>query len=76
MNRQTKSRLEVAAIYLFLAVTIVIIVYPLLWTIGLSLNPGTSLYGANMIPETGRFVTMNGCFLIRVAIIYFGIKIR
>ncbi|WP_059105583.1 sugar ABC transporter permease [Shouchella shacheensis] len=51
MNRKTKSRLEVTGIYLFLAFMFVIIAYPLLWTIGLSLNPGTSLYGANMIPD-------------------------
>ncbi|MBP3950025.1 sugar ABC transporter permease [Bacillus suaedae] len=56
MTRKTKSNLEVIGIYAILAVMFVIIAYPLLWTIGLSLNPGTSLYGAKMIPENWSFV--------------------
>ncbi|WAA08681.1 sugar ABC transporter permease [Fervidibacillus albus] len=51
MSRKTKSRIEVTLIYLFLAFMAVVIFYPLLWTIGLSLNPGTSLYSSSMIPE-------------------------
>ncbi|GAA0314541.1 sugar ABC transporter permease [Bacillus carboniphilus] len=51
MNRKTRSKLEVTAIYLFLAAMAVVIAYPLLWTIGMSLNPGTSMYSASMIPE-------------------------
>lgn len=51
MNRKIKSKLEVLGIYAILGIMFVIIAYPLLWTFGLSLNPGTSLYGAKMIPE-------------------------
>ncbi|WAA13047.1 sugar ABC transporter permease [Fervidibacillus halotolerans] len=51
MSRKTKSRIEVTLIYLFLTFMAVVIFYPLLWTIGLSLNPGTSLYSSSMIPE-------------------------
>ncbi|HWO75064.1 MAG TPA: sugar ABC transporter permease [Bacillus sp. (in: firmicutes)] len=51
MNRKTKSKIEVAAIYIFLAIVAVVIAYPLLWTIGMSLNPGTSMYSASIIPE-------------------------
>ncbi|WP_243385579.1 sugar ABC transporter permease [Bacillus kexueae] len=51
MNVKLKSRLEVSFIYLFIAFMFVIIAYPLLWTIGMSLNPGTSLYSAKLIPE-------------------------
>lgn len=51
MNRKTKSKLEVTGIYLILAVVAVFIAYPLLWTIGMSLNPGTSMYSASIIPE-------------------------
>ena len=51
MNLKTKSKIEVSLIYLFLGFMFIIIAYPLLWTIGLSLNPGTSLYSASMIPE-------------------------
>lgn len=56
MTRKTKSNLEVIGIYAIIAVMFVIIAYPLLWTIGLSLNPGTSLYGAKMIPDNWSFV--------------------
>ncbi|MGN7284366.1 sugar ABC transporter permease [Shouchella rhizosphaerae] len=33
----------------------IVILYPLLWTFGLSLNPGSSLFGASMIPENWSF---------------------
>ncbi|WZY00243.1 sugar ABC transporter permease [Bacillus sp. FSL W7-1360] len=56
MKRKHKSALEVTFIYLFLIFMVVIIAYPLLWTFGLSLNPGTSLYGAGIIPENASFV--------------------
>ena len=51
MTRNTKSRIEVTLIYLFIAFMFVVIAYPLIWTVGLSLNPGTSLYSASIIPE-------------------------
>jgi arabinogalactan oligomer/maltooligosaccharide transport system permease protein len=51
MSRKTKSMIEVTLIYLFIALMFVIIAYPLLWTIGMSLNPGTSLYSATLIPK-------------------------
>ncbi|MBO8156240.1 MAG: sugar ABC transporter permease [Bacillaceae bacterium] len=51
MSRKTKSRLEVATIYLVIFVMFVIIFYPLLWTVGMSLNPGTSLYAAELFPD-------------------------
>ncbi|MCK0470286.1 sugar ABC transporter permease [Halalkalibacter sp. APA_J-10(15)] len=51
MSSKLKNRLELAGIYLIIITMFVVIGYPLLWTIGLSLNPGTSLYGASMIPE-------------------------
>lgn len=51
MNQKIKSRIEVALIYLFIAFMFVVIAYPLLWTISMSSNPGTSLYSASLIPE-------------------------
>ncbi|AST90564.1 sugar ABC transporter permease [Sutcliffiella cohnii] len=51
MSRKLKSRIEVSLIYLFIGFMAIIIAYPLLWTIGISLNPGTSLYSASIIPE-------------------------
>ncbi|TFD99271.1 sugar ABC transporter permease [Jeotgalibacillus salarius] len=56
MSKKLKSNLEVALIYLFLAFMAVIIGYPLLWTVGMSLNPGTSLYSAQLIPDNWSLV--------------------
>lgn len=56
MTRKTKSNLQVVGMYAFIGVVIVAILYPLLWTVGLSLNPGTSLYGSSMIPDNFSFV--------------------
>lgn len=51
MSRKMKSRLEVSAIYFVIFVMFVVIFYPLLWTVGMSLNPGKSLYSASLFPE-------------------------
>ncbi|WP_227395781.1 sugar ABC transporter permease [Jeotgalibacillus aurantiacus] len=56
MSKKAKSTLEVTLIYLFLAFMAVVIGYPLLWTVGMSLNPGTSLYSAQLIPENWSLV--------------------
>ncbi|SDC29937.1 carbohydrate ABC transporter membrane protein 2, CUT1 family [Pelagirhabdus alkalitolerans] len=56
MSYKTKNRLEIAAMYLVIAVMTVIIFYPLIWAFGMSLNPGTNLYGASIIPENASFV--------------------
>jgi arabinogalactan oligomer / maltooligosaccharide transport system permease protein len=56
MTKKTKNIVELTAIYAIIAVMFVVIFYPLLWAFGLSLNPGTSLYGAKMIPENWSFV--------------------
>jgi arabinogalactan oligomer/maltooligosaccharide transport system permease protein len=55
MSAKLKSGLEVASIYLFFAVITVIIVYPLLWAVGLSFNSGTSLYSSSIIPKHFTF---------------------
>ncbi|KGX92713.1 arabinogalactan ABC transporter permease [Pontibacillus halophilus JSM 076056 = DSM 19796] len=55
MHAKTKSRLEVALIYAFLLVMFVVIAYPLIWTVGMSLNPGTNMYSTSMIPEVVTF---------------------
>nr|AFV25767.1 sugar transporter [Alkalihalobacillus alcalophilus ATCC 27647 = CGMCC 1.3604] len=50
-----KSKLEVFAIYGFLLFMLTIIAYPLLWTIGLSLKPGTSLYSTGVFTDGWSF---------------------
>ncbi|MCD1260329.1 sugar ABC transporter permease [Paenibacillus athensensis] len=56
MGRKTKSTLEVAAIYVVVLVMFALIVYPLLWAISISLNPGTSLFSAKLIPDNWSLV--------------------
>ncbi|WP_028782012.1 sugar ABC transporter permease [Thalassobacillus devorans] len=51
MNKKTKSRIEVTFIYLFLAVMFVLIAYPLLWTVMMSINPGTNMLVTKLLPE-------------------------
>lgn len=51
MSRKTKNFFELALIYIVVAIAFVIIFYPLLWALGVSLNPGRGLFGASMIPE-------------------------
>ncbi|NGP43811.1 sugar ABC transporter permease [Bacillaceae bacterium SIJ1] len=55
MSRKMKNALELTGIYGSILVMFVLILYPLLWTFGLSLNPGSSLFGASMIPEDWSF---------------------
>ena len=42
--------------YLLLAAVSIIIIYPLVWTIGASLNPGSSLLNTSIIPENFSFL--------------------
>src|SRR5699024_12398418 len=51
MKRKQKSRLEVTLMYLIIIIMSIIIFYPLIWTVGLSFNQGTSLYSSSIIPE-------------------------
>ncbi|WP_163538754.1 sugar ABC transporter permease [Gracilibacillus sp. YIM 98692] len=55
MSRKMKNTLEVTGIYLFIGIMFVVIAYPLIWTLGLSLNPSSSLYSASIIPENWSF---------------------
>ncbi|MBM7573018.1 sugar ABC transporter permease [Aquibacillus albus] len=55
MNRKTRNALELTGIYGSILIMFIVIIYPLLWTFGLSLNPGSSLFGASMIPENWSF---------------------
>lgn len=56
MNRKFKSGLELAGIYAVFGFMAVIIIYPLLWAFGISLNAGTSLYSSSIIPENWSLV--------------------
>jgi len=56
MSKKRKNLLEMTAIYIIVAIMFVIILYPLLWTLGVSFNPGRGLYGASMIPDNWSLV--------------------
>lgn len=56
MNMKTSSlrkqkALRMTGTYIVLIIMVIIILYPLLWTIGASFNPGNSLVSTSMIPE-------------------------
>ncbi|MDQ0090277.1 arabinogalactan oligomer/maltooligosaccharide transport system permease protein [Paenibacillus anaericanus] len=51
MSAKMKSRLEVGGIYLAILIMFLVILYPLIWVFGISLNPGTSMYSATIIPK-------------------------
>jgi len=48
---KSKRRIRLLVTYLILLLMTVIIVYPLLWTVGASFNPGNSLVSTSIIPK-------------------------
>lgn len=50
-TRKQKSKLEVALMYLILAVMFLIIFYPLFWAFAISMNTTSNLYTASLSPE-------------------------
>ncbi|KHE69632.1 sugar ABC transporter permease [Halobacillus sp. BBL2006] len=55
MKRNRGKTLQLTLSYLVIAVMCVIILYPILWIVGSSLNPGNSLSGSSMIPSNATF---------------------
>lgn len=51
MSRKTKSKIEVALIYLFFLIMFIIIAYPLFWAIMMSINPGTNMLVTDLFPK-------------------------
>lgn len=51
MRGKLKNRLEVAGIYAVILIMFIVIVYPLIWVLGVSFNPGTSIYSASIFPK-------------------------
>lgn len=54
MKRSNFIRLGLS--YLLIVAVSVIIIYPLIWTVGASLNPGSSLLNTSIIPENMSFL--------------------
>lgn len=55
MSRKTKSKIEVTLIYLFFILMTIIIGYPLLWAVMMSVNPGTNMLVTSIIPDQITF---------------------
>ncbi|MBU5594085.1 sugar ABC transporter permease [Amphibacillus sp. MSJ-3] len=51
MSAKLKNTLELLGIYLIFGFMSIIILYPLAWAFGMSLNEGSSLYSSSIIPE-------------------------
>lgn len=49
IKQQRAIRLTLS--YLVIGIVTILIIYPLIWTVGASLNPGNSLMSSSMIPE-------------------------
>ncbi|HZH59749.1 MAG TPA: sugar ABC transporter permease [Metabacillus sp.] len=50
-NMKRKMSFSLLISYAILAIMVVIIIYPLLWTVGASFNPGNSLISTSIIPK-------------------------
>ena len=51
MSTKSSKYIRLSLSYLILGFIMVIIIYPLLWTIGASFNPGNSLISTSIIPK-------------------------
>ncbi|APS30979.1 sugar ABC transporter permease [Pectobacterium brasiliense] len=54
VKRQNFIKLSLT--YLLLTIVAIIIIYPLIWTVGASLNPGNSLLNTSIIPDNFSFI--------------------
>ncbi|WP_127836313.1 sugar ABC transporter permease [Clostridium prolinivorans] len=52
----TKEIILKVIVYTFLVLNSIFILFPILWIIGSSLNPGDSLYSSSMIPKNPTFI--------------------
>ncbi|MDL4842884.1 sugar ABC transporter permease [Aquibacillus rhizosphaerae] len=51
MKQKTKSKIEVTFIYLFFLLMFIVIAYPLLWTVMMSINPGSNMLVTQLFPK-------------------------
>lgn len=51
INGKWQKRLKLGVSYAIILFVIIVILYPLLWTVGASFNPGNSLISTRLIPE-------------------------
>ncbi|GAA0300189.1 arabinogalactan oligomer/maltooligosaccharide transport system permease protein [Gracilibacillus halotolerans] len=51
LQRKTKSKIEVTFMYIFIILMFIVIGYPLVWTLMMSINPGTNMLVTKLIPD-------------------------
>lgn len=57
MKKQEKTKFDILTvlIYMLLAVIALIVLFPVIWIIGASLRPGTSIFGTDIFPKSITF---------------------
>lgn len=50
-NQKTLKIMRLTMTYVFLAIMVIIALYPIAWMVGASFNPGNSLYSSTLIPK-------------------------
>lgn len=55
MSMKKQKFIRLTLTYIILAIVAVMIIYPVLWIVGSSLNPGDSLSGSSIIPRNATF---------------------
>ena len=62
MNQKRQRTINLTLSYVVIIIMAVIILYPILWIIGSSLNPGNSLSGSSVIPKDATFAHYKDLF--------------
>lgn len=76
MNIKTQRFLRLTFSYIVLALASAIVIFPVLWIIGSSLNPGNSLSNSSMFPKMQLCLIIKNCSVLMIAITCAGIGIR
>jgi len=68
LTKQRRTRL--LSTYLLLIIVCVVIIYPLLWTVGASFNPGNSLISTSLIPKNASLTHYKRLFANEGTLLY------
>ncbi|MGX7077188.1 sugar ABC transporter permease [Globicatella sanguinis] len=68
LTKQRRTRLLLT--YLLLIIVCVVIIYPLLWTVGASFNPGNSLISTSLIPKNASLTHYKRLFANEGTLLY------
>ena len=76
MSPKMQNTVRLTLSYIAIAIACVIILYPVLWIVGSSFNPGDSLSGSSIIPKDAHLITINRYLIQKKVTIYSGIGTR